>query len=59
MDVTSPIFAALGVAEFDAMNDLADWLDSGVEPAAGTGGHGSLSGDRAARAAARSVGLEG
>ncbi len=38
MDATSPIFAALGVFEFDALNDLAHWLDAFVEPAADTPG---------------------
>lgn len=38
MDAASPVFAALGVAGYDALNDLADWLDRGSEPTAGAEG---------------------
>jgi hypothetical protein len=32
MEAISPVFAALGVIEFDALNDLAFWLDGRSEP---------------------------
>lgn len=34
MEAISPIYAALGVIEFDALNDLACWLDQRSEPMA-------------------------
>ena len=34
MEGISPVFAALGVTGFDALNDLAHWLDGAVEPTA-------------------------
>ena len=35
MEMVSPIYAALGVIEFDVLTDLAGWLDGRSEPAAG------------------------
>lgn len=32
MEALSPVFAALGVVEFDVLNDLSDWLDGPVQP---------------------------
>ena len=32
MEAISPVYAALGVIEFDALNDLACWLDRRSEP---------------------------
>ena len=35
MEAISPVFAALGVSGYDALDDLACWLDGGLEPPAG------------------------
>jgi hypothetical protein len=53
MEAMSPIFAALGVSEFDALNELAGWLDGRVEPMATseTSGWYGLAGEEPARAA--------
>jgi hypothetical protein len=32
MDPISPVYAALGFIEYDALNDLAGWLDGRAEP---------------------------
>jgi hypothetical protein len=55
MEATSPIFAALGVVEFDALNDLARWLDGLVEPVKGAGRSDwpCSSGDQAGASAGR------
>ncbi|HEX8263620.1 MAG TPA: hypothetical protein VF547_12165 [Allosphingosinicella sp.] len=37
MEAISPVFAALGVSGFDALDDLAGWLDGGFEPATAPG----------------------
>ena len=60
MQTLSPVFAALGVIEFDALNDLACWLDGGAEPtrSAGQSGWPTPSGERAGRVAGRSSGRE-
>jgi hypothetical protein len=52
MEAVSPIFAALGVIEFDALNDLASWLDRRSEPmeTAGMSGWFGGTGDEPARA---------
>jgi hypothetical protein len=46
MDAISPVFAALGVLEPDALNDLARWLDGCVGPmrAADDGGDRAIPG---------------
>ena len=53
MDAASPVFAALGVAGFDALNDLAHWLDN-PEPATAAESAGWAGGwiDQVFRAAA-------
>ena len=55
MEATSPIFAALGVVEFDALNDLAHWFDGLVDPMknAATPDWPGASGDPAGRSAGR------
>ena len=60
MEALSPVFAALGVVEFDALNDLASWLDGIVEPSrpAETSGRPGSSADPAMGAAAQPVGRE-
>ena len=47
MEATSPLFAALGILEPEALNDLARWLDGHAGPMR-TGENG---GDPAMRAA--------
>ena len=47
METISPLFAALGVVEFDALNDLAHWLDGRIEPSR-TAARRNLVGGRAA-----------
>ena len=61
MDISSPVFAALGAIGFDALDDLSNWLDGPVEPAgtARTSGWPGFSGDRGAPLAAGSAGREG
>lgn len=44
MEMVSPVYAALGVIEFDLLTDLAGWLDAVVEP--------SLAADRSSAAEA-------
>lgn len=60
MDAASPIFAALGVSGYDALNDLAHWLD-GPEPAAAAETGGWVGGlvDQVLRAATGAAGREG
>jgi hypothetical protein len=58
MEALSPVFAALGVIEFDALNDLAYWLDRHVGPMT-TSEWPARAGDRAVRATGRPVGGEG
>lgn len=60
MASTSSLFAALGVVDLDALNDLARWFDGRVGPmsAAETSGGQGRSGDQALRAGPRSVGGE-
>ena len=61
MDAISPVFAALGVTGCDALDDLAHWLDGGVEPPASaeTSGWAKSLGDLARRAAFGAAGQEG
>jgi hypothetical protein len=61
MEAISPVFAALGVTGYDALDDLAHWLDGGVEPAAAaeTSGWAKGLGDFALRAAFGAAGREG
>jgi hypothetical protein len=61
MEAVSPVFAALGVTGYDALDDLAHWLDGGFEPAASAekSGWAQSWGDRALRAALGSAGREG
>jgi hypothetical protein len=61
METLSPVFAALGVVEFDALDDLSHWLDGPVRPMAAAEATGWLSpaGDRSILVAGRSAGLEG
>lgn len=40
MEAVSSIFSALGVSGYDALDDLAHWLDGDREPAAGAEGSG-------------------
>ena len=58
MDSISPVFAALGVIEFDALNDLSHWLDGPVEPGGAAEPSGWRSGDKTMAAAARPAGRE-
>jgi hypothetical protein len=52
MEAVSPVFAALGVTGYDALDDLAHWLDGEAEPAAaGTTGWARGWGPRAMRSA--------
>jgi hypothetical protein len=55
MQATSPVSAAFGIVEFDALNDLADWLDGRIEPVrtAYQAGWRNLAGEPAAPAAGR------
>jgi hypothetical protein len=61
MEAVSPVFAALGVTGYDALDDLAHWLDGSVEPAASaeTSGWARSLGDLAMRAAFGASGREG
>jgi hypothetical protein len=61
MEAISPVFAALGVTGYDALDDLAHWLDGGVEPAAGgePSGWAKSLGELALRAAFGAAGREG
>ena len=34
MEAISPVYAALGIVDFDALNDLAGWLDGSAGSAA-------------------------
>ena len=54
MDTVSSIFSALGVSGYEALDDLAHWLDGPSEPlvAAETGGWAARWADQA-RAAGR------
>ncbi len=56
----SPVFAALGVTGYDALDDLAHWLD-GPEPnaAAETAGWAGGWVDQVLRAASGAAGREG
>ena len=58
MEAISPVFAAFGVIEFDALNDLANWLDGIAEPArpAEHSGRPGPSVEPAIRASARPAG---
>jgi hypothetical protein len=58
MEATSPIFAALGFVEFDALNDLAHWLDGKAEPGRSADGAGH-SRNQAGRTGRPSTGREG
>ena len=60
MRAMSSISAAFGVIEFDALNDLADFLDGRVEPARTGNGVDwrNLAGGPAAADAIRSSGRE-
>jgi|GEM_PF-6479778 len=55
MEAISPVSAAFGIIEFDAMNDLADWLDGRIEPVrtAYQAGWRNFAVDQAAPAAGR------
>jgi hypothetical protein len=57
MEAISSVSAAFGVVGFDALNDLANWLDGRIEPAR-TAGWRNRTGDRAAPAERRSAGRE-
>jgi hypothetical protein len=61
MEALSPVFAALGIVEFDVLNDLSRWLDGPVEPLAAAPKSDWLSPaiDRFIVGAGRSAGLEG
>lgn len=61
MDAISPVFAALGVTGYDALDDLAHWLDGSVDsPASGEpSGWARSLGDLAMRAAFGASGREG
>ena len=59
MDAASPVFAALGVAGFDALNDLAHWLDGPGPAAAETAGWAGGWVDQILRAATDAAGREG
>jgi hypothetical protein len=59
MEDMSPVFAAFGVIEFDALNDLAGWLDERGEPRGDPSGWGSAVDGPAVRASARCAGAEG
>ena len=61
MDAISPVFAALGVSGFDALNDLAHWLDGGAEltAVADKSAWASRWGDHAMWAAVNAAGREG
>lgn len=60
MEAMSPVFAALGVSGFDALDDLAHWLDGSVETAGGEpSGWAKSLGDLAMRAALGAAGREG
>ena len=50
MEAISPVSAAFGLIEFDALNDLADWLDGRIDPVrtAYQAGWRNLAGDTAA-----------
>jgi hypothetical protein len=58
MKTMSSISAAFGVVEFEALNDLADFLDGRIEPAASHRESPSPAGDPARPAAARSAGWD-
>ena len=60
MEAISPVFAALGVSGYDALDDLAHWLDGSVGPAAGAepSGWAKSLGDLARRAAFGTAGRE-
>ena len=55
MEALSPVFAALGIVEFDVLNDLSRWLDGPVEPIdpAGRAGWPGRPGDVASQSAGR------
>jgi hypothetical protein len=61
MEAISPVFAALGVTGYDTLDDLAHWLDGGLEPAASaeSAGRAKRWGERALRAALAGAGREG
>ena len=61
MDALSPVFAAFGFIEHDALNDLACWLDGRDESEAGALNLDwrGLSADPAIGAAGRPAGREG
>ncbi|MEA3063849.1 MAG: hypothetical protein QOJ27_277 [Sphingomonadales bacterium] len=59
MEAMSPVFAAFGVIESDALNDLAFWLDERGEARGEPSGWGGAPGDRTVRASGRSAGAEG
>ncbi len=61
MDAMSPVFAALGIVEFDVLNDLSHWLDGPVQPMAAAEASAWLSpaGDRAILVAGQSAAREG
>jgi hypothetical protein len=59
MEAMSPVFAAFGVIESDALNDLAGWLDERGEPKGDPSTWGSAAGGQAVRASGRSAGAEG
>ena len=55
MKAISSVSAAFGVVEFDALNDLADWLDGRIEPVR-TAGWRNRAADPAAPDMGRSAG---
>lgn len=59
MDSASPVFAALGVSGFDALDDLAHWLDGPEPAAADAGGWTGAWVDQVLRAATAAAGREG
>ena len=60
MDAISPVFAALGVSGFDALDDLAHWLDGPeAAPASETAGWAAGWVDQVLRAATHATGREG
>ena len=59
MEALSPVFAALGVVEFDVLNDLSDWLDGPVTAPAETSLWPGPACGQAIVAAPRPAGREG
>jgi hypothetical protein len=55
MEMVSSVFEAFGIIEFDALNDLAGWLDGPAAPAASVDGR---SGDQGPHSVGPSAGWE-